>query len=65
MYESVSRLGWTYCYARGNLLKDKELLMSGLKITGQILYYSIPVMRDDKEVVKLAVENKPIIIKCV
>ena len=40
-----------------------ELLISGLKITGQILYYATMEMRDDKEVVKLAVENKPIILK--
>lgn len=39
------------------------MLISGLKITGQILYYSIPEFRDDKEIVKLAVEDKPIIIK--
>ena len=37
--------------------------MSGLKVTGQILYYAAPDMRDDKEVVEEAVKNKPIIIK--
>ena len=63
VYDSVSKVGWTYCYVQENLLEDKELLMAGLKISGQILYFSAPDMRDDKEVVKEAVINKPIIIK--
>jgi len=51
-------------YDNGDLwLNDKELLMAGLKKTGQILYFASPEMRDDKEVVMLAATNKPIIIK--
>ena len=38
VYDSVSEVGWTYCYAKENLLNDKELFMAGLKKTGQILY---------------------------
>ena len=25
VYDSVSEVGWTYCYAKENLLNDKEL----------------------------------------
>ena len=46
-----------------NLLQDKELLLAGLKQSGQILYFASKEMRDDKEVVLEAVKNKPIIIK--
>lgn len=63
MYESVSKAGWTYCYVPEELLGDKELLMAGLKCTGQILYFATPEMRDDKEVVLEAVKNKGIILK--
>lgn len=37
--------------------------MAGLKQTGQILYFALPEMRDDKEVVLEAVKNKGIIVK--
>ena len=53
----------TKTYAKGELLQDKELLIAGLKITGQILYYADINMRDDEDVVLEAVRNKPVIIK--
>ena len=63
VYNSVSKVGWTYCYAKDNLLKDKDLLRAGLKIDGQILYYASKEMRNDKDVVLDAVKNKGIIVK--
>ena len=44
-------------------MQDKELLIAGLKVSGQILYYAEANMRDDEDVVLEAVKNKPIIIK--
>ncbi len=37
--------------------------MAGLKVSGQILYFATQKLRDDKEVVTVAVSNKPIIVK--
>ena len=37
--------------------------MAGLAVSGQILYFASKNMRDDKEVVMKAIENKPIIVK--
>ena len=63
LYSSVSRIGWTACYASEKLRGDKELMLAGLKIEGQILYYSSKELRDDKETVLQAVTNKGLILK--
>ncbi len=60
--ESVSRVGWTACYASEKLRANKEIMLSGLKIDGQILYY-VSKIRDDKEAVLAAVTNKGLILK--
>lgn len=61
--ESVSRVGWTACYASEKLRANKEIMLSGLKIDGQILYYVSKELRDDKEAVLAAVTNKGLILK--
>ena len=42
---------------------DKEVILEGCKIDGQVLYYASKELRDDKEVVLEAVKNKGIIVK--
>lgn len=39
------------------------MLIAGLKKSGQILYFASQEMRDDKDVVLQAIDDKPIIVK--
>ena len=63
VYNSVSKVGWTTCYASDKLRGDKDLILAGVKVDGQILYYASKELRDDKDVVLEAVRNKGLILK--
>lgn len=54
---------WVVAYASDNLHADKELMLKGVELDGQLLYYASKGIRDDKDVVLVAVKNKWRILK--
>lgn len=54
---------WVVAYASDTLHADKELMLKGVQLDGQLLYYASKELRDDKEVVLAAVKNKWRILK--
>lgn len=54
---------WVVAYASDSLHADKELMLKGVQVDGQLLYYASKELRDDKEVVLAAVKNKWRILK--
>lgn len=54
---------WVVAYASDRLHADRELMLKGVSLDGQLLYYASEELRDDKEVVINAVKNKWRIIK--
>ena len=54
---------WVVAYASERLHADKELMLKGVSLDGQLLYYASKELRDDKEVVINAVKNKWRILK--
>lgn len=54
---------WVLAYASEKLHADRELMLKGVSLDGQLLYYASKELRDDKEVVMNAVKNKWRILK--
>ncbi len=54
---------WVVAYASDTLHADKELILKGVQLDGQLLYYASKELRNDKEVVLAAVKNKWRILK--
>ncbi len=54
---------WVVAYANDTLHADKELMLKGVQVDGQLLYYASKELRNDKAVVLSAVKNKWRILK--